>query len=64
MSEDDAFYDALRGEIDAEALKAFIRFDERQDVLASLDLLKLITPLLEECPGYWKWTIMAAHNAI
>jgi hypothetical protein len=41
-----------------------IRFDEREDVLASLDLLKLITPLLDECPAYWKWAIIAAHNAL
>jgi hypothetical protein len=54
---------SLRGEVDNEFL-TFVRFDERQDVLASLDLMKVITPLLEECPGHWKWTIIAAHNAL
>jgi hypothetical protein len=64
MSKDDAFSDFFGGEVDDEALNAIVRFDERQDVLASLDLLKLITPLLEECPGYWKWTLIAAHSAL
>jgi hypothetical protein len=42
----------------------FVRFDEREDVLASLDLLKLIAPILEECPGHWKWMIVGAQSAV
>jgi hypothetical protein len=64
MTHDDAIYDFLQDGSDSGLAKTFVRFDEREDVLASLDLLKLITPVLEECPAYWKWTIMAAHSAL
>lgn len=54
MSQDNEFYDEPNSD-DAEAfLSAYVQFDERQDVLASLDLLMLIAPLLNECPAYWK----------
>jgi hypothetical protein len=32
-----------------------VRFDEREDVLASLGLLSLVAPRLKERPSYWKW---------
>jgi hypothetical protein len=65
MSEDDAFYEVLRAGPDAgRPSNAYVRFDEREDVFASLDLLTLITPLLEECPAYWKWAILSAHSAL
>jgi hypothetical protein len=47
-----------------DGLMGYVHFDEREDVLASLDLLKLLTPILEECPAYWKWVILAAENAL
>jgi len=41
-----------------------VRFDEREDVLASMDLLELITPLLSERPALWKWAIIGAQSAL
>jgi hypothetical protein len=43
--------------------KNFVRVNEYEDVLMSTDLLAAITPLLNTKLGYWKWTIVAAHNA-
>jgi hypothetical protein len=42
----------------------YVRFDQREDVLASLELLHLIAPLLQERPSYWKWMIIGADNAL
>jgi hypothetical protein len=65
MSEYNGFDDELNGDLEVGAFSdGYVHFDERQDVLASLDLLKLITPLLDECPAYWKWAIIAAHDAL
>jgi hypothetical protein len=44
--------------------RQFVRFDEIEDVLSSLDLLALIAPLLDKQPSYWKWAIVAAHAAL
>jgi hypothetical protein len=44
--------------------KRFVRFDEIEDVLSSLDLLALVVPLLKREPSYWKWVIIAAHEGL
>jgi len=41
-----------------------VRFDERENVLSSVELLRLIAPLLNEHPTYWKWMVIAAYDAI
>jgi hypothetical protein len=43
---------------------SYLRFDEIEDVLASLDLLALVVPLVNKQPSYWKWVILAAHAAL
>jgi hypothetical protein len=42
----------------------YVRFDERADVIAALDLVALVAPKCREQPSYWKWLIIAAHNAL
>lgn len=44
--------------------KQYLRFDEIEDVLSSVDLLALIVPLLKRQPSYWKWVIVAAHSGL
>jgi hypothetical protein len=44
--------------------KEYLHFDEIEDVLSSLDLLALVTPLLKKHPSYWKWAIIAAHAGL
>jgi len=44
--------------------KDFVRFDEIEDVLSSVDLVETIVPLLKQHPSYWKWTIIAAHSGL
>jgi hypothetical protein len=39
-------------------------FDEREDVLASTDLLAIAAPKLRKQPSFWKWMIIAAHNGL
>lgn len=39
-----------------------VTFDEREDVLASTDLLALVAPTLRKKPSNWKWMILAAQN--
>jgi|SRR5215510_15532206 hypothetical protein len=41
----------------------YIRFDEIEDVLASVDLVALLAPLVREKPQLWKWLIVGAHDA-
>jgi hypothetical protein len=42
----------------------YIRFDEIEDVVVSAELVAHLAPLLDEHPSYWKWAIVAAHNAL
>jgi hypothetical protein len=42
----------------------YVRFDEREDVVASMDLLKVVAPLLRERPHFWKWMIVGAQSAL
>jgi hypothetical protein len=46
------------------ATKDYVRFDEIEDVLTSADLMALVAPLIRKKPSYWKWMIVAAHNAL
>jgi hypothetical protein len=65
MSEDDVFYEALKGWQETDTPSPdYVRFDERTNVLASLQLLELITPLLTERPALWKWVIIGTHDAL
>jgi hypothetical protein len=41
-----------------------IRFDEFEDVLASVELVALLAPFVREQPQYWKWIIVGAHSAL
>jgi hypothetical protein len=45
-------------------LRRYVTYDEIEDVLASTDLLRLITPRLGTEPALWKWVIVAAQNAL
>jgi hypothetical protein len=47
-------------------MKKYTTFDEIENVLASLDLLTTIAPLVKRRNGrsLWKWMIVAAHDAI
>jgi hypothetical protein len=42
----------------------YLRFDEVEDVLSSLDLLAHCAPLLSKKPSYWKWAIISGHAAL
>src|SRR5262249_11176481 len=42
----------------------FVRFSEYEDVLASLEVVALVAPLVRDKPQYWKWVIVGAHDAL
>src|SRR4051794_37959904 len=44
--------------------EGYLRTDEIADVVAALDLLGAVSPLLLRHPPLWKWLIIAAHNAL
>ena len=44
--------------------KQYLHFDEIEDVLCSLELFALVTPLLGKHPDRWKWVIVSAHAAM
>ena len=44
--------------------KDYVRFDEVEDVLISVELMALTGPLIKKKPLYWKWMIVATHNAL
>src|SRR4051812_15017130 len=44
--------------------KDYVRYDEIEDVLSSLDLLAIVVQLVRKNPSYWKWVIVAAHDAL
>lgn len=65
INEDIEFYRVLLGGPDAEPPSDdYVRFDERKDVLASMDLLELISPKVEANPALWKWAIIGAQSAL
>lgn len=44
--------------------KEFVRFDEIEDVLVSVELVHRVTLDLSKQPSLWKWAIVAAHAAL
>lgn len=44
--------------------REYIRFDERDDVVASMDLVALSAEKVNAEPRYWKWLIIGAHSAL
>jgi hypothetical protein len=42
----------------------YVRFDEFEDVLASVELVALLAPRVHDKPQYWKWIIVGAHSAL
>jgi hypothetical protein len=65
MLGDDEFYNFLKNWRETDTPPDdYVRFDERTNVLASLELLELVTPLLTERPTLWKWAIIGAHDAL
>lgn len=42
----------------------YVHFDEREDALASLELLAVIVPLVFARPQLWKWMILGAQSAL
>src|SRR5262245_26317591 len=42
----------------------YVRFSEYEDALASLELVALVAALVRDKPQYWKWVIVAAHDAL
>jgi len=43
-----------------------LQFDEIENVLASLDLLAMLPPLVRQrrSRSHWKWIIIGAHDAL
>ena len=41
-----------------------VSFDQFVDVLASVELVALLAPLVRERPLHWKWIIVGAHSAL
>jgi hypothetical protein len=42
----------------------YVSFDEREDVVVSLELVAHFAPLVREKPQHWKWIIVGAHDAL
>jgi len=42
----------------------YVRFDQFDDVLVSLELVAHVAPLVCEKPQHWKWMIVGAHSAL
>ena len=42
----------------------YVRFDEYEDVLASVELVALLAPMVQQQPQCWKWIIVGAHSAL
>jgi hypothetical protein len=48
----------------AASQRDYVSYDEIEDVLATTDLLALVTPLLLDQPALWKWAMIAAQNGL
>jgi hypothetical protein len=48
------------------AKRKYVRFDELENLLASLDMLAVLSGQFERKRGatYWKWLIIGAHDAV
>ena len=49
---------------DDEPSPDYVRFDEIEDVVVSVELVAHLVPLLDKHPSLWKWVIVGAHNAL
>lgn len=43
---------------------SYLRFDEREDVIASIELCAFLAPTLNVKPLFWKWVLVSVHNAL
>lgn len=44
--------------------EGYIRFGQFEDVLASVELVAILAPTLDDNPLRWKWVVIAAHSAM
>lgn len=44
--------------------RPYIHFDQREDVISSLELLAMSVSRIDRRPSDWKWCIIAAHSAL
>jgi hypothetical protein len=42
----------------------YVRFDEREDAVAALELVATVGWDLKESPSLWKWMVMGMQNAM
>jgi hypothetical protein len=42
----------------------YVRFDQYEDMLVSLELVAHVAPLACEKPQHWKWMVVGAHSAL
>jgi hypothetical protein len=42
----------------------YVRFDQYENALLSLELVAHFSPLVREKPQHWKWIIVGAHDAL
>jgi hypothetical protein len=61
LSDEDDMLAVLNAEPPPEG---WLRTDEHADVVASFDLLGIVSPLLLRHPPMWKWLIVGAHSAL
>jgi hypothetical protein len=61
---DNEFAELLKKGPRYSASKDYVHFNEVEDVLSSTDLMALVAPLIGKKPSYWKWMIVATHNAL
>ena len=45
-------------------VEKFLQTDEREDLLASLKVLNLALAQAEKDLSFWKWAVIATHNAL
>jgi hypothetical protein len=64
--EDDILTELMKKGAPYSTSKNYVAFDEIEDVLTSSDLLALVAPFVarKRKASYWKWVIIAAHNAL
>ena len=42
----------------------YIRFDQFEDVVASVELVASVAPVLDDNPSQWKWMVVGAQSAL
>jgi hypothetical protein len=51
-------------EYEREMSDDYVRFDQYENALLSLELVAHFAPLVREKPQHWKWIIIGAHDAL